>query len=161
MLDRLAPVRQAQWDAAMATLREIDPGNPNLTEVATPGSAPSQAALDRLEAAVKAAAIRRVADRVMPGGVPIGVVGSSPDVAVLPGGEKAATELFSYLQVGTKPYDSDSSKTIVQLPQNGGFLTLRPRSRSGTPAIDVNVLGITLKRIHFRWERDGCPRPFH
>ncbi len=35
MLDRLAPLRQAQSDAAMAALREIDPGNPNLTEVAT------------------------------------------------------------------------------------------------------------------------------
>jgi hypothetical protein len=45
MLDPTAPLRQAQWDAAIATLREIDPDNPNLTYFANPGSAPSQAAL--------------------------------------------------------------------------------------------------------------------
>jgi hypothetical protein len=30
MLDPEAPLRQAQWDAAIATLRQIDPANPNL-----------------------------------------------------------------------------------------------------------------------------------
>ena len=41
VLDPLAPVRQVQWDAAIATLREIDPNNPNLTYLANPSSAPS------------------------------------------------------------------------------------------------------------------------
>jgi hypothetical protein len=30
MLDPTAPLRRAQWDAAIATLRQIAPNNPNL-----------------------------------------------------------------------------------------------------------------------------------
>ena len=90
MLDPLAPARQAQWDAAIARLREIDPNNPNLTYVANPGAAPSQAALARLNAAVETAAIKRVTDKVMPGGVPIGSPGQGPRVRELSGGLRAA-----------------------------------------------------------------------
>jgi hypothetical protein len=81
-------------------LREIDPANPNLTYFSDPNSAPSQAALDRLNAAVEAAAIKRVADKAMTGGVPIGVARSSPDISLLPGGTEAAGELFDNLRVG-------------------------------------------------------------
>jgi len=100
MLDPLAPMRQAQWDAAVATLREIDPNNRNLTFAANPGSTPSQSALDRLDAAAEAAAIKRVTDKVLPGGVPIGTPGSSARVRELPGGIEAASDLFAYLRVG-------------------------------------------------------------
>ncbi|HEV7996130.1 MAG TPA: hypothetical protein VGP52_07715 [Stellaceae bacterium] len=149
MLDRLAPLRQAQWDAAMATLREIDPGNPNLTEVANPGSAPSQEALDRLEAAVKAAAIRRVTDKVMPSGVPIGQPGRSARVRELPGGVAAAENLFDYLRVGATVSRSDVNISVIELPSNAGFITFRPQSRSVGPAIDLNISGIPFKIIHF------------
>ncbi len=149
MLDPLAPVRQAQWDAAMATLREIDPGNPNLTDVANPGSAPSQAALDRLDAAVKAAAIRRVTDKVMPGGLPIGQAGNSTRIRELPGGIGAAKNLFDYLRVGGTVSRSNANLTVVELPSDLGFITFRRRSRSASPAVDVNVPGISFKLIHF------------
>jgi hypothetical protein len=130
-------------------LREIDPANPNLTYFSDPNSAPSQAALDRLNAAVEAAAIKRVADKAMTSGVPIGAARSSPDISLLPGGTEAAGELFDYLRVGTAPYESDSNKTILKLPRSAGYLTFRRLSRGGGSAIDVNVPGIALKRIHF------------
>lgn len=107
LLDPAAPLRQAQWDAAIARLRAIDPHNPNLSYIANPGAAPSQAALDRLDAALEAAAVKRVSDKVMPGGVPIGQPGSGPDISELPGGSDAARKLFDYLRVGTTPYDAD------------------------------------------------------
>ncbi len=75
-------------------MREIDPANPNLTYFSDPNSAPSQAARDRLNAAVEAAAIKRVADKAMTGGVPIGAARSSPDISLLPGGTEAAGELL-------------------------------------------------------------------
>jgi hypothetical protein len=86
----------------------------------------------------------------MPNGVPLGTPGSSPDISVLPGGTEAARELFDYLRAGTAPYESDSNKTIVKLPGSAGYITFRSLSGSGGPAMDVNVPGIALKRIHFR-----------
>jgi hypothetical protein len=60
------------WSARIARLREIDPANPNLTYFSNPNSPPSQEALDRLGSAIEAASIRRVTDKVMPYGRPIG-----------------------------------------------------------------------------------------
>ena len=37
-LDPLAEVRQAQWEAGIATLRRIDPNNPQLTYFANPSA---------------------------------------------------------------------------------------------------------------------------
>ena len=95
--DRLAPVRQALWDAAIARLREIDPHNRNLSHLSNPETAPSQAALDRLNAALKTAVIKRVSDRVIPRGRPIGKQGRGIDVRELPGGLNAAQSLFEEL----------------------------------------------------------------
>lgn len=148
LLDPLAPVRQVQWDAAIATLREIDPNNPNLTYLANPGSAPSQEALDRLNAAVEAAAVKRVTDKVMPNGVPIGRRGRGLDVQLLPGGRAEAEELFDYLRVGGSDWGSTRNRTIIRLPNNAGFITYRPNSKSSGPAVDVNVPGAKLK-LHF------------
>jgi hypothetical protein len=53
--DHLAQVRQELWDASIARLREIDPHNPQLSYLTAPDTAPSQAALDRLYAALEAA----------------------------------------------------------------------------------------------------------
>lgn len=142
MADPEASVRPALWDAQIATLRQLDPGNLNLTNFANPASAPSQAALDRLQAAVEAAAIKRATDKVMPGGVPIGQLGNSARVRELPGGAVAAKNLFDYLGVGGTVSRSDADITIVKLPGDAGFITLRPQSRSIGPAVDINVPGI-------------------
>lgn len=148
-LDPLAEVRQAQWDAGIATLRRIDPNNPQLTYFANPGAAPSQAALDRLNTAIEADAIKRVTERVMPGGVPIGRRGSGPDIRELPGGAQAANQLFDYLRVAGTVQISNSKLTVVKLPGNAGFITFRHASRSGNPAIDINVPGVLFDKIHF------------
>lgn len=151
MLDPLAPVRQAQWDVAIATLREIDPNNPNLAYLANPGSPPSQEALDRLNAAVEAAAIKRVTDKLMPGGASIGLSGSSARIRELPGGLPAARALFEYLRTGGQAIEGrDLEGLLVRLPGNAGFITFRTTSGSNSPAIDVNVPGIPFKRIHFK-----------
>jgi hypothetical protein len=150
ILDPLAALRQAQWDAAIATLREIDPSNPNLTYVANPGSAPSQRALDRLNAVVEAATIKRVTDKVMPGGVPIGKPGHGLEVQVLPGGVTDAQELFDYVRVGGSVWRSEPNRTVVRLPGNAGYTTYRPNSKSSGPAIDINVTGVTFDKIHFQ-----------
>lgn len=150
MLDPLAPVRQAQWDARTAVLRQIDPGNPNLTYFSDPNSAPSQAALDRLNAALEAAAIKRVTDTIMPGGVLIGKPGRAPYVQILPGGLDAAIDMFDYLRVGGEVVDKPGLEgTLVKLPGDVGFITFRAISTSGPPAVDVNVRSMPFTRLHF------------
>ncbi len=148
LLDPAASLRQAQWDAAIATLRQIDPKNPNLVYFANPGAAPSQEALDRLNTAVEAAAIKRVTDKVMPYGIPIGKAGRSLDVRELPGDLEAAAVLFSYLRVGGTPSRSGPNLTVVKLAGNAGFITFRPLSSSRSPAIDINLPATFFMRIH-------------
>jgi hypothetical protein len=41
--------------------------------------------------------MKRVTDKVMPGGISIGRAGGGEDVRELPGGLKAAKDLFEYL----------------------------------------------------------------
>jgi hypothetical protein len=147
--DPEAEVRQAIWDARIALLRHIDPDNPHLTYFANPNSPPRQEALDRLDVAIEAASIKRVADKVMPYGRPIGRRGSGPDIRELPGGNPAARELFNYLRVGGTEHRSEPNLSVIQLPGKAGFLTFRERSGSEDSAIDINVPGVTIKRIHF------------
>jgi hypothetical protein len=149
MLDPLAPVRQAQWDARIATLLQIEPGNPNLTYFANPGSAPSQAALDRLDAVINEAETRRVMDKVMPDGTPIGQKGNDPSVREHPGGILAAKDLFDYLRMGGRTQLENDKITVIQLPGNASYVTFRPVSDSGPPAVDINVSGVTFDKIHF------------
>lgn len=147
--DPMAEVRQAVWDAHIALLRRIDPDNPHLTYFSNPNSPPRQEALDRLDATIEAASIKRVADKVMPHGRPIGRPGSGPDIRELPGGSTVARDLFNYLGVGGTEHRSEPNLTVVRLPGKAGFLTFRAESRSGDSAIDINVPGVTIKRIHF------------
>jgi len=150
-LDPLAEVRQAQWEAGMATLRRIDPSNASLTYFVNPATAPSQSALDRLNHVIGEAATRRVLDRVMPGGAPIGQAGRSRDVREHSGGIEAARDLFDYLRVGGILYRADPQLTIVKLPGDVGFVTFRGISRSSSPAIDINLPETAFfMRIHFR-----------
>jgi hypothetical protein len=151
MLDPEASLRQTLWDARIAALRQIDPNNPNLAYISNPGTAPSREALDRLNSAVEAAAIKRVTDKVMPGGAPIGTPGRGADVRELPGGLEAARALFDYLRVGGQVVSkSNLEGTLIRLFGKAGYVTFRPVSESGPPAVDINVRGVEFDKIHFR-----------
>jgi hypothetical protein len=100
MADPEASVRQALWDAQIATLRQLDPSNPQFTYVASPGWVPGQADLDTLDIAINSAETRRVIDKVTPGGVPIGIPGKGRDIRELPGGLEGARDLLDFLRVG-------------------------------------------------------------
>jgi hypothetical protein len=153
VLDPPAPLRQAQWHAAIATLREIDPNNPNLTYFANPDTAASQAALDRLESAVETAAIKRVTDKVMPGGVPIGKPDTNARIRELSGGAKAAEEMFEYLRVGGRTVEApDLEGIVVKLPAGAGYITFRTTSRSGSPAVDSQCFGNPVQAHAFQLE---------
>lgn len=87
-----------------------------------------------------------------PGGNPIGQPGTSPEIRVLPGGPADAQELFGQLTQGGKVVTPPGHPgTLVQLPDNGGFVGLRPKSKSGPPTIDVNVPGLkgVVEKIKF------------
>lgn len=148
-IDPLAELRRQLWQSGLATLREIDPHNPQLSYVTAPGWVPRPEDLDALDAAIRAAAIRRITDKLMPNGVRIGVRGNNSKVRELPGGLPEATELFDYLRVGGTLYRSDSKLTIFRLPGNSGFVVFRTQSHSGGPAIDIDMPEIPFRRIHF------------
>jgi hypothetical protein len=131
LLDPVGPVRQAVWEARIALLRRLDPDNASLTYFANPRSPPSQAALARLDAAIEAAAIRRVTDKIMPGGRPIGRRGRGDDVRELPGGLETARSLFNYLRIGGQIMEKpDLDGTLVKLPGRAGYITFRPKSKA-------------------------------
>jgi hypothetical protein len=148
--DPLAAVRRQMWHSDLATLREIDPANPQLFVLTAPGWTPRLEDLDRLDAAIQAAAIRRVLDKVRPGGVRIGTAGKSPQVRELPGGLEAARTLFDYLRVGGEVVEKPSLRgTLIRFPGNAGYVTFRPVSKSGPPAVEINLPGIIAMKIHF------------
>jgi hypothetical protein len=90
-----------------------------------------------------------VEDKVMPNGVPIGQSGDSPRVRELPGGIDGAEDLFNYLRVGGTVQLTSPEITVVKLPGSAGFVTFRPTSTSGPPAVDINVPGIPFAKVHF------------
>jgi hypothetical protein len=88
-------------------------------------------------------------DLLMPKGKPIGTAGSKKSVRVVPGGQKAADDLFHNLTVGGKSAAVPSYPgKMVDLP-GGGRVGLRPKSKSGEPTIDVDIPGIPIKKIKF------------
>jgi hypothetical protein len=148
-LDTLAEVRERAWQSAVAKLREIDPANPELQSLYGPDWVPSQADLDTLNGTIREAEIGRVMDKLMPNGEPIGTAGNSTQVRELPGGLDAAQNLWAYLRVGGTVSDSAPGLTVVRLPGNAGYVTWRPVSTSGPPAIDINIPGSFFMKIHF------------
>jgi hypothetical protein len=90
MLDPTAPPRQAQWDAATATLRQLDPSNPQLSYIVGPNWVPSNQDIAEINAEIRNVVIRRVTNSVMPGGKLIGEQGGNVDVRILQGGMQAA-----------------------------------------------------------------------
>jgi hypothetical protein len=110
---------------------------------------PRQEDLDVLYAEIRAATLRRVAKRLIPGGTPIGAPGDSWRVRELPGGLSGAQRLFADLSVGGIARPSSPNITVVELPARAGYVTPRPQSTSGGPAIDINVPEIPFIKIHF------------
>ncbi len=148
MLDPTGPLRQAQWDAAIATLRQIDPGNPQLSSITAPGWVPRNQDIARINAEISRAVTRRVTDFVMPGGHPIGATGGGQDIRVVEGGATAARKAFDYLSVGgTEVTPSTYAGTLIQLPGNAGYVGLRA-SDSG-PAVDINVSSVPYRTLHY------------
>jgi hypothetical protein len=88
-------------------------------------------------------------DLLMPNGNPIGTKGSKASIREVPGGQKAADDLFDDLTAGGKPVTVPTYPgTMVDLP-GGGRVGLRPKSKSGKPTIDVDIPGIPIKKIKF------------
>jgi RHS repeat-associated protein len=87
-----------------------------------------------------------------PGGVPIGTPnGNDETTRNLPGGQQAAEDLYGQLSQGGTPANSPTYPgSAVTLP-GGGFVGIRPgsASTSGVPAIDINIPGIDIGKIHF------------
>jgi len=86
-----------------------------------------------------------------PGGVPIGTAnGNDETTRNLPGGQQAAEDLYGRLsQEGTPANSPNYPGSAVNLP-GGGFVGIRPgsASTSGVPAIDINIPGIDIGKIH-------------
>lgn len=77
-----------------------------------------------------------------------GQPGTSSDIRDLSGGanpEATAEELFEKLAQGGQVIQNPSFQgTLVSIPGDG-VIGLRPQSKSGGPAIDINVPGIDVK----------------
>jgi hypothetical protein len=88
-------------------------------------------------------------DLLMPNGQPIGTKGSKASIREVPGGLKAAEDLFDNLTVGGKPATVPVYPgKVVELP-GVGRVGLRAKSKSGAPTIDVDIPGIPIKKIKF------------
>jgi len=85
-----------------------------------------------------------------PGGAPIGTPnGNDETIRNLPGGQTAADALYGQLSKGGTPVNNPNYPgSAVTLP-GGGFVGIRPQSKSGDPAIDINIPGIDIGKIHF------------
>jgi hypothetical protein len=63
---------------------------------------------------------------------------------------QAANDLFNELTEGGKDIAPPGYPgTLVQLP-GGGIVGLRPTSKSGPPTIDVNIPGISVRKVKFK-----------
>ena len=79
----------------------------------------------------------------------MGDPGMSPDIRELPGGSDAAQKLFDDLaRGGTDVTPPNYPGKMVEFP-DGSRVGIRPVSGSGNAAIDVNVPGVGVTKIHF------------
>ncbi len=86
-----------------------------------------------------------------PGGKNIGEPGDSSGVRIMPGGAQGAQEKFgeAVTALGGKIVDKPTYPgTAAELP-GGGFIGLRPESKSEPATIDVNVPGLGVREIKF------------
>jgi hypothetical protein len=91
-----------------------------------------------------------VEDLLMPGGVPVGRPGRQKFVRELPGGLKGAESFFDLL---TKEGMPNTPPTYpgkgFDLP-GGGWIGLRPASKSGEPTIDLDLsLSLPFDKLKF------------
>lgn len=89
---------------------------------------------------------------LLPGGKPIGEPGATPGIRELGGGTEGAEKLFGQLTKGGEVIEKPGYPgTLVKLPNGGGTVGIRPESRSGDTAIDVNIPGLKgqVDKIHF------------
>jgi hypothetical protein len=88
-------------------------------------------------------------DLLMPQGKPLGTKGGKASIREVPGGKKAAEDLFDDLSAGGTPAVVPAYPgKMVDLP-GGGRVGLRSKSKSGGPTIDVDIPGIPIKKVKF------------
>jgi hypothetical protein len=88
----------------------------------------------------------------MPGGAPIGVKARGPRPSAkrreIRGDEQDAEHLFAELTKGGAVISKPGYQgTLMRLPQGRGTVGYRPKSKSGPPTIDVNVIDSRGQRI--------------
>jgi len=90
-----------------------------------------------------------VKDILVPGGKLIGEAGKREGIRVVHGLDKAEKIFKKLTRGGKRVKDSTHSGKRVKVP-GGGEIGFRPKSRSGGPAIDVNIPSVPeIRRIHF------------
>jgi hypothetical protein len=86
---------------------------------------------------------------LMPSGRPVGVAGPGRKVRIVQGDQKTAEDMFADLsfegKLNTPPGYPGKG---FDLP-SGGWVGLRPTSKSGEPTIDIDIPGIPLRKIKF------------
>ena len=88
-------------------------------------------------------------DILNPDGKPIGKRGKRPEVRIEEGGDKAAQDLYKRLGKGGKPHSPEGYPGEGTKLPNGDWVGYRPRSKSGSPTVDVDVKGVPYDKIHF------------
>src|SRR5688572_9658761 len=89
-------------------------------------------------------------DALMPGGNPVGIPSTGRNVRELPGGNQAADDMFKKLAHGGTPNKpAGYPGSGYDLP-GGGWVGLRPASKSGEPTIDVNIPGVPIRKLKFK-----------
>jgi hypothetical protein len=84
-----------------------------------------------------------------PAGHLIGIAGSSERIRVLRGGTSVAEALFTQLSKGGQVVPKSSYPGIIVYIEGVGTVGYRPLSKSGPPTIDVNIIGIAIKKLKF------------
>lgn len=95
------------------------------------------------------ATVGRVVRILSPGGSLIGATGSRASVRELPGGSKAALELFGRLAKGGERVRDTRYPGVMVRMADDAFIGYRPVSRSGPATIDVNIPGVAIDKIKF------------
>ncbi len=93
---------------------------------------------------------KRLQEIVMPNGRFIGKKGDGARIREIKGNESDAIKLYDKLKVDGKFFKPNSYKGEQghTLP-NGDWVGFRPKSKSSSPAIDLKINGINIRKIHF------------
>jgi hypothetical protein len=65
------------------------------------------------------------------------------------GGTQEAQELFDELTAGGADVTPPNYPGKLMVLPGGGHVGLHPASKSGPPTIDINVLGIPIRKVKF------------